>query len=359
MPTPELSVLVLAGGSGTRFWPASRRRRPKQLLVLEPGRGGEGEQSLLQATVARLAPLVGPERVWVCTGASLLDEVRAQLPAVPPAQILAEPVGRNTAAAIGWAIDALPERARAGVLAVLPSDHRIADAAGFLATLAAAAEAAAGGDLVMTLGVVPTHAETGFGYLELGAPLAGPAGLRQVARFREKPDLATASEFVASGRHLWNAGIFVFRPDTMRAALARHQPALAAGLAAIALAPERLAELYPTLPSISIDHGVMEHLGQIGALPLACGWNDLGSWAALADVLPRDGQGNSCRGDVLAVEARDNLVFAERGTVALLGVSGLTVVRAGEVVLVLPTERAQDLRLVVAALEQGRRDDLL
>jgi mannose-1-phosphate guanylyltransferase len=358
MSALELSVLVLAGGSGTRFWPASRRRRPKQLLVLEPGPGGV-DRSLLQATVERLAPLVPPERVWVCTGASLLDEVRAQLPAIPAAQILAEPVGRNTAAAIGWAIDALPAAARDGVLAVLPSDHRIADAAGFRLTLEAAAVAAAERDLVMTLGVVPTHPETGFGYLELGAPLGTEGALRQVVRFREKPDAATAAAFVASGRHLWNAGIFVFRPATMRAALARHQPVLARGLDAIAAAPERLAELYPTLPSISIDHGVMEHLEQIGALPLTCGWSDLGSWAALAEILPRDASRNSLRGDVVAVEAHDNLVFAERGAVALLGVSGLTVVRAGEVVLVLPTARAQDLRLVVAALEREQRGDLL
>jgi|CXWL01.1.fsa_nt_gi mannose-1-phosphate guanylyltransferase len=368
MPISNLHVIVLAGGSGTRFWPASRRRRPKQLLVLEPGaaqpnRGRPGDRSLLQATVDRLAPLVAAERVWVCTGAALVDEVRHQLPEVPAEQVLAEPVGRNTAAAIGWSVRSLPAAAQGEVVAVLPSDHRIGDAEAFRATLAAAAAAVERHDLVMTLGVVPRFAETGFGYLELGDAIDGAAGeassLRRVSCFREKPDAATAAAFLASGRHLWNAGIFVFRGSTMLAAIERHQPVLAAGLARLAAAPESLAEVYPTLPSISIDHGVMEHLSGIGALPLDCGWSDLGSWAALAEILPTDANGNAMRGDSLVVDGRDNLVFVEQGTVALLGVEGLVVVRSGDAVLVMPRSRAQDLRQVVAALEAAHRDDLL
>lgn len=353
---PKLRAIVLAGGSGTRFWPASRRRRPKQLLALEPG------TTLLQTTVARLAPLIDPRDVWISTSTSLRDEVHSQLPEVPADQLLAEPVGRNTAAAIGWSLSCLPESALDDVVAILPSDHRIADPAAFRATLAAAAAAAARHDVVMTLGVVPRYAETGFGYLELGEPLAAGPGevvVRRVERFREKPDAPTAAAFVASGRHLWNAGMFVFKVRTMMAAIATHQPLLAAGLRELAAARDRLVELYPQLPAVSIDHGVMEHLAAIGALELDCGWSDLGSWDALAEILPKDERGNALLGDGWVVDGRDNLISADKGTVALLGVDGLVVVRAGDAVLVMPKSRAQELRRVVSAIEADGREDLL
>ena len=348
-----LEILVLAGGSGTRFWPVSRRRRPKQLLALE------GERSLLQATVDRLRPLVGPERVWISTTAELAGAVREQLPEVPPEQILLEPAGRNTAPAIGWSLLSMPAARRAGPVAVLPADHRIAEPAPFLAALDAARESVAGSDRVVALGVAPDRPETGFGYLEVGEPLPGPAGLRRVVRFTEKPDLATAERFLAGGRHLWNAGIFVFRGDALLGHLRRLAPELEAGLARLASAPEQIAELYPALPSISIDHAVMEKLDEIAILPLACGWNDLGSWGALAEVLPADAAGNAARGELVAVEAGGNLVFAEQGTVALLGVSGLVVVRTGDAVLVMPKERAQELRRVVDELARQGRGELL
>jgi len=348
-----LEILVLAGGSGTRFWPVSRRRRPKQLLSLE------GERSLLQATVDRLRPLVAPERIWISTTADLAPDVRAQLPEVPPGQVLLEPAGRNTAPAIAWSLLAMPADRRAGPVAVLPADHRIAAPEPFLAALAAAREAVAGSDRVLALGVTPDRPETGFGYLEVGEPLPGPTGLCRVVRFTEKPDLATAERFLAGGRHLWNAGIFVFRGDALLGHLRRLAPALWEGLARIAAAPGRLAELYPALPSISIDHAVMEKLDEIAILPLDCGWNDLGSWSALAEVLPADGQGNVARGDLVAVEAGGNLVFAEHGTVALLGVSDLVVVSTGDAVLVMPRERAQEVRRIVDELARRGREGLL
>jgi len=348
-----LEILVLAGGSGTRFWPVSRRLRPKQLLALE------GERSLLQATVDRLAPLATPERIWISTTAELADAVRAQLPEVPPAQILLEPAGRNTAPAIGWSLLTMPAARRAGPVAVLPADHRIADPARFREVLAAAREAVAGSDRVIALGVTPDRPETGFGYLELGEPLPGPEGLRRVVRFTEKPDLATAERFLAGGRHLWNGGIFVFRGEALLAHLRRLAPELGAGLDRIAAEPARLAELYPQLPKISIDHAVMEKLAEIATLPLACGWNDLGSWDALAGVLPADAAGNAARGELVAVDAAANLVFAEGGTVALLGVSDLVVVRTDDVVLVMPKERAQDVRRLVDELARRRRTGLL
>lgn len=347
-----MQALILAGGSGTRFWPLSRRRRPKQLLALD------GETSLLRATVDRLAPLVAAEAVWVCTTAALADAVRAELPDVPAEQVLVEPCGRNTAPAIGWSLVRMPPAKRRGVVAVLPADHRFGDAVAFRDALGRAAAAAERHDRVLALGVTPRWAEPGYGYLELGEALADD-GLRAVARFTEKPDAATAARYLAGRNHLWNAGIFVFRGATLLDQLAHFEPAIGRGLAALEAAPERLAEIYPELPSISIDYAVMERLDSIATLPLDCGWSDLGSWEALAEVLPAAAAGNRRRGDVVAVDAHDNLLYADHGTVAVVGVDGLVVVRTGDAVLVVPRERSQDVRLLVERLREQGRDDLL
>ncbi|MCZ6508551.1 MAG: sugar phosphate nucleotidyltransferase [Acidobacteria bacterium] len=348
-----MQALILAGGSGTRFWPLSRRSFPKQFLALEGGR------SLLQTTVDRQRPLIEPGDVWVSTTEALAEEVRHQLPEVPPEQVLAEPTARNTAPAIGWALRLMPVAMQGGVVAVLPADHRVENAAGFRAALESAASVVARDDRVMTLGVTPSRVETGYGYLELGSVLDPEAGLRRVRRFTEKPDRAAAERFVESGDYLWNAGIFVFRGSTLLAHLARLEPVIGAGLEAIAAAPERTAELYGELPSISIDYAVMERLEDLATLPLDCGWSDLGSWASLGEILVRDEASNTSHGDVLSLDAADNLLWAAEGQIAVLGVSGLIVVRTADTVVVLPKERAQEVQRLVEALSAAQRDELL
>lgn len=361
-----MRALILAGGSGTRFWPLSRRDRPKQLLALD------GERSLLQATVDRLDPLIPASDVWVCTTERLAEPVRTQLPEVPAEQVLCEPEGRNTAPAIGWSLQQMGRSLAAGdsarddntddLVAVLPADHRFADAAAFRDALAEAATVARATDRVMTLGVEPRWAETGYGYLELGDALGEALVLDQ---FREKPDAATAETYLQSGRHLWNAGIFVFRGATLLRFLRRFEPEIAAGLDAMTDQPQRTAEIYAELPSISIDYAVMERLpaeDAIAALRLHAGWSDLGSWQALSDELPAgdpDGGGNQVHGDVVAVESEDNLLWADEGTIAVAGVSGLVVVRTGDSVLVVPKERSQDVKKIVEELKRAGRDDRL
>lgn len=347
-----VQALILAGGTGTRFWPLSRRSRPKQLLALE------GEKSLLRATAERVDPLIRSESIWVCTTEALADQVADQLPEVPRRQILAEPAGRDTAAAIGWSTQCIAKAVGDEVIVVLPADHRVGRADAFRATLEAADRIAAD-ERVLALGVEPRWAETGYGYLELGEVLDAATNLRRVIRFTEKPDASTAKRFVEGGSHWWNGGVFVFRAGALLGALERHQPELAARLEEIGRRPEAIQQLYPELPRISIDHGVMEHLEDLCALPLDCEWSDLGGWEALAEFLPTDAAGNASRGEVLALDAHDNLLYADHGTVAAVGVSNLVIVKTGDSVLVVPRERAQEVRRVTEELEGRGSDELL
>jgi mannose-1-phosphate guanylyltransferase len=313
--------------------------------------------------VRRLAPLIPPERVYIATGVSLAEATADAVPRVPLAQILAEPVPRNTAPCVAWATGVLLRRDPEAVIAVLPSDHFIGNEAAFLSSVEAALEVAKQ-DYLVTIGIIPTRPETGYGYIEVGEKIS-PRAFR-VARFVEKPERLRAEAFVAGGKHLWNAGMFFFRARAMAQAVERYMPDLHRGLVEIEEATllgkesETLARVFPTLPSVSIDHGVMEKADRIAVVPGDFGWNDVGSWESAWELAAKDGSNNALPRSAIAVDAQGNYV-CDRTTqgkeriYALVGVSNLVLVETDDAVLLIPRERAQDVREVVEQLKA--RDD--
>jgi mannose-1-phosphate guanylyltransferase len=359
-----LHAIVLAGGSGTRFWPASRRALPKQLLAIGP----DPSRSLIAATLERLAPLCPVERVLIATGEHLLPATRAALPELPPSAFLGEPVARNTAPCIAWATAIAARRDPDAILCVLPSDQHIADVPGFRAALERAVAATADGAIV-TIGVKPTRPETGYGYIELGAEEA--PGVRAALRFVEKPTRSVAEGYVDSGRFVWNAGMFFFKASALLAAVAEHLPSLYEAIEAIEAAArvgedeERRVtrERFPSMPDISIDHGVMEKVRGLRVVPSDFGWSDLGSWESAWELSPRDDAGNAAPAGAVLRDAQRNLVRdlrtdGRQRVIALVGVDDLCVVETDDALLVLPRERAQDVKLVVEALKGSARSSL-
>lgn len=348
MTRPELHAVIMAGGSGTRFWPASRRARPKQFLPIA------GESTMIAATAQRLAGLVELGNVLVVTSGDLAPLVHECLPELPPENVLVEPVGRNTAPCVALAALEIERRAPDGVHLVLPADHVIEPAASFCDSLAAAVDEASRADQLVTLGIRPTFPATGYGYIEVAEELArhGEYAAHRIERFVEKPDRPRAEEFLASGRFLWNAGIFVWRTRTVLAALRAHAPGIVEPLARAGRATG-LEQIYPTLPALPVDVAVMEQATQRSVLPIDYRWNDVGSWTSLPDVTEADAQGNCVAGGtrLVGLDAGENIVYGDAGTlIALIGVEDLVVVRAGDAVLICPKSRAQDVKGIVERL---------
>lgn len=358
-PKKDLVAIIMAGGAGTRFWPASTEARPKQFLTFF------GERSLLQLSYDRVAPLVGRDRVLVLTSQRFVGLVREQLPDLPAENIVGEPARRDTAAAV--ALGALLVEARFGdaVIATLTSDHLIRPADDFRAALLSAAKGAKAAPALYTFGIEPTRPATEYGYLEVGERLGDDDDAQhfQLTRFVEKPDAARARSFVESGRHLWNSGMFVWRASTILAELERQLPAHLQHLRP-ALAHDRtpafddaLARAFAPLERISVDFGVMERAQDVRCVRAGFTWSDVGGFPALAEHLEQDDAGNAHRGDLRALDASGNVVFCDDAgeQVALVGVSDLVIVRAGRRTLVVPKARAEDIKQLVNTLPEEER----
>ena len=365
---PHFYPVILAGGRGTRFWPLSRKRRAKQLLALD------GKQTMIQQTVARLAPIAAPRRFWIVTNDDLRPAILRQLPKLHAKQIIAEPAGRNTAPAIGLAAFLLLRHDPDAVLGLFPSDHVIADPAQYRATLAKGIEIAAAGENIVVLGIRPTRPETGYGYIEAGAP--DHDGSLRVRRFTEKPDLPTARQFLDAGNYFWNSGMFLWRADTLANALREHLPNTAPLLDKIAAAfgtrkfTETFRKLYPKCENISIDYAVLEPRSAKGeaqsrifCLPSDFGWNDLGSWTALHEhhvAKAKRGGGNpvSTSGR-FTLNAQNNYVHVLGKFVALVGVSNLVIVETEDALLITTLDHSQDVGKVVKHLDEKKLHKLV
>ena len=364
---PNFYPVILAGGRGTRFWPLSRKKRAKQLLALD------GKQTMIQQTMARLLPLAPAKKFWVITNQDLQPAIAKQLPRISQTQILAEPVGRNTAPAIGLAAFLLLRENPSAVIGMFPSDHVIADEKRYCETLERGIELAAAGPNIVVLGIRPTRAETGYGYIEAGGLYQGDA--LHVRRFTEKPNAETATEFVAAGNYFWNSGMFLWSAQTLTDALHEHLPKTAALLEEIAATygtskfASTFRKAYPKCENISVDYALLEprsakgeQEGNILCLPADFGWNDLGSWTALHEH--QAAKSNSPEGNLISasetflLNARGNYIYAPGKFIAAVGVSDLVVVETPDALLITTRQHAQDVGKVVKYLDEKKMHKL-
>lgn len=345
----NLYAVVMAGGRGERFWPLSTDMLPKPFIPLL------GENSLIQNTVDRIQPLVTPDRIFISIGAGHLEIARQQLPDIPADNFIVEPVGRDTSACLGFCALHIEKRDRDGLMLALPADHFIHDAEKYQNTLQIGLdnlEHATG----VVFGIQPDRPETGYGYIHAEKPPSG-ADAWPVVRFIEKPDAPTAARYLADGNYFWNSGMFLWRNQTLLDLIRKHMPELDAGLCRLRPLIGRrecegeIAGIFPELPRISIDFGIMEKISGLRLVPARFGWDDIGTWAALERALPADADGNICRGPHATLETNNCVLYAQSTTVATFGVTDLIVVEAYGKVLVCPKNRASELKKLVKELD--------
>jgi mannose-1-phosphate guanylyltransferase len=354
-------AVIMAGGRGERFWPLSRREKPKQFLPLL------GHRSMLQLTADRLKGLLGPEDIYVVTDISYRELVQEQLPQLDPSHIICEYCGRDTAAAAGLAAVYIQGRDPQSIMLVLPADHFIADQEAFQKTIRVAASLAEGGEWVLTIGIKPNRPETGYGYIQQGEFRQKIEGIDvyKTQAFHEKPDQETALAYLASNTYLWNSGIFVWRSDLFLDLIARYLPQLDKGLHFIArnlgseMEQDIIKEVYEKLPKISIDYGIMEKCNQVLVIPAFFAWDDVGSWAALERYRQADPRGNILESKGVFVYTSQCMVYSPKRVVATLGVEGLIIVDNQDSLLVCSKDRAQEIKQVVEALKVAGYQDLI
>ena len=362
--TSVLHVVILAGGSGTRFWPLSRETWPKQMLQIT------GEDTLIRQTIKRISSFVPPRNIWIVTTEGQAEGIKFHIDSLGSSakeiQFIQEPVGRNTAPAIGLAAVYLKQISPESIMIVMPSDHAIPDADKFLNDLKVGV-AGASKDYLVTFGIKPTRPETGYGYIEVkkGAR-SGIKGLRQVERFVEKPNLKTAKSYLAASNYYWNSGIFVWKTSKILSEIDQYLPSLSKALREIEvllfpLNPlNRLNSLYSSLNSVSIDYGVMERSSDVLMVPAKFQWSDLGSWTSLDEIIDKDSSGNIRKGNTIDIGSHDSIVFAGERLIATLGLKDMVVVDTPDATLVTPKERVQEIRKIVEELKRdGREEHLL
>jgi len=360
-------AVILAGGRGTRFWPRSRTRTPKQLLNIV------GDRTMLQQTIERIAPAFGLSRIWIVTNDEQAAAVRRQIPRLPASRVLSEPMGRNTAAAIGLAAIHIARTSPDALMAVLPADHYIAQPRKYVQLMKASLRKAAEGENLVVMGIPPTRPDTGFGYIERQGRQSRSAGFPvfAVRRFTEKPELARARAYAASGRYYWNAGMFFWRVSTFLDNLRRFLPATHDALLQLAedIGTPRYAKslrrIYPKLENISVDYAIMEPAtrqrgaARVFVLPAEVGWSDIGSWAAVYELLARRPGENVAMGSSYALDADGNFLWNPEKFVAAIGVRDLVVVETKDALLICQRDRAQDVGKIVKWLEEKRLKRLL
>lgn len=351
-PTDDGSTwaVVLAGGTGTRLWPASRPERPKQLLPL----GTEGRPLVAEA-VERAIRTAGRERVRLVAGRRLLSLLREALPDLEEENFMAEPRARGTGPALTWAAHRIAREDPGAVMLSFHADHRISPPDAFRETALRTASAARRGGRLYCIGVRPTRPETGYGYVLMGRELE--EGVFEVEEFVEKPNRPWARRYVDSGEYLWNTGLFAWRADDFLDVARDRAPELSAGLERLDRDPDDVEGFFADVEPVSVDVAVMERAPSVGVVEATFRWDDLGVWNAVARTLPEDGAGNARSGDVFALDARDNVAWAEDGRVVLFGVRDLVVVRSGGQVLVTTRDRAPELKRLLDALEEGSEDE--